>query len=78
MVKPIEQDLDMRPRYCAILLHTEALHGLIMERLKNYQDSHDARISVGLLLDERLRSLAQMSYMRGYMDGMKEIAEGLS
>ena len=75
MSKPIEQDLDMRPRYAAVLLHTEALHGLIMGRLENYQDSFDARISVSLLLDERLRSLAQMSYMRGYMDGMKEIAE---
>ena len=77
MNESTEKDPAMGASYSAALQEAATLRDRIHATMEAYVVGHDARDEINDLMRELLPYLAKMSYYRGYMDGMKEIVEGL-
>ena len=77
MSEPIEKGPAMGAHYSAALQEAATLRNRIRATMEAYIAVDDARDEIDNLIRGLLPYLAKVSYHRGYMDGMKEIAEEL-
>ena len=78
MPEPIEKDPVMGPHYeCAVKEAFTLLTSCADELRRHFPGDSDRTRDMYVFIHDRVMYLAKASYMRGYMDGMKEAA-GLS